>query len=176
MTEKQRYFGKYRGTVAGNDDPENRGRLQVVVPDVLGDVETTWAEACVPLSGAPGVGMGVYVVPPVDAAVWVEFEYGDPNLPVWVGCRYPTASDVPSSAASPGQSADTNIVIQSTGENMILISDDPTSGGITLKSSGGAQIQITDTGITLTSGDGGTTISMTSASVDLNSGALTVMA
>ena len=172
--ESRKYFGKYRGTVTQNIDPEQRGRLQVEIPDVLNLVPSTWAEACVPLSGTVGLPMGVYVVPPVGAAVWVEFEHGDPNLPVWVGCRFPSSSDVPSSA-SEGIPGDANIIIQSMLKHMIMISDIPLEGGITLQSSAGAQIVITDTGITLLSGPGGTSIEMTAAGIDFNSGVLTVL-
>jgi uncharacterized protein involved in type VI secretion and phage assembly len=119
--------------------------------------------------------MGVYVVPPVGAAVWVEFEHGNPNRPIWVGCRFPSSSDVPS-AASEGVPGDANIVIQSLAKHFIMISDVPGEGGITLQSTSGAQIVVSDLGIMLSSGEGGTTITMTEASVDINDGTLTVLA
>jgi uncharacterized protein involved in type VI secretion and phage assembly len=175
VTTHKRYYGKYRGTVTANVDPEQRGRIQVEVPDVLFEIPSTWAESCVPLSGTTGFPMGMYVVPPVDAAVWVEFEHGDPNLPIWVGCRFPSSSDVPS-AATDGVPGDANIIIQSLAKHFIMISDVPGEGGITLQSSSGAQIVVTDIGITLSSGDGGTSIELTEASVDINSGTLTVLA
>jgi hypothetical protein len=175
VSEGKRYFGKFRGTVAENMDPEQRGRIQVYVPDVLFGIQSTWAESCVPLSGMPGFPMGVYVVPPVDAAVWVEFEHGDPNRPIWVGCRFPSSSDVPS-AATDGVPGDANIIIQSLAKHFIMISDVPGEGGITLQSSSGAKIVVTDIGITLSSGDEGTSIELTEASVDINSGTLTVLA
>ena len=53
-TESKRFYGKYRGTVLINVDPELRGRIIATVPDVLGIVPTTWCEACVPLAGPPG--------------------------------------------------------------------------------------------------------------------------
>ena len=56
-----------------------------MVPDVLGLVPSTWAEPCVPLAGPTGPPMGVYLVPPIGAGVWVEFEHGDPDYPIWVG-------------------------------------------------------------------------------------------
>jgi uncharacterized protein involved in type VI secretion and phage assembly len=174
MTESKKYYGKYRGTVVQNLDPEQRGRLQVEVPDVLSLVPSTWAEACVPLSGTLGPPMGVYVVPPVGAAVWVEFEHGDPNLPVWVGCRFANASDVPTAALA-GIPSDPNIIIQSLAQHMIMISDLPGVGGITLQSSTGAQLIVSDTGITLSSGPGGTSILMTDLGIDINTGTLTVL-
>jgi hypothetical protein len=98
MTEEantRQFWGKYRGTVLNNIDPEQRGRLMISVPDVLNLVPSTWAEPCTPLAGPTGPGMGVYLVPPIGAAVWVEFERGDPNYPIWVGCRWGSQSDIP---------------------------------------------------------------------------------
>ena len=76
------FFGKYRGEVAANFDPQGLGRVQVKVPDVLGDGSMAWAMPCLPGAG-PSVGF--FTVPPVGAAVWVEFERGDPDYPIWVG-------------------------------------------------------------------------------------------
>ena len=79
-----RFFGKYRGFVVENQDPELLGRLKVKVPSVLGDqVVTGWALPCLPYGGA--ANQGFLFVPEVDAGVWVEFEEGDLEFPVWVG-------------------------------------------------------------------------------------------
>jgi hypothetical protein len=78
------YYGKYRATVVNNIDPLGQGRLLLTIPDVKGFLPSTWALPCVPSAGAL---MGMYVVPPpIGAGVWVEFEQGDPDYPVWVGC------------------------------------------------------------------------------------------
>lgn len=87
MNPSQRYFGKYRGKVAANVDPEQRGRVQVAVPAVLGDSKLCWAMPCVPYAG-PGVGL--FLLPPRGANVWVEFEGGDPDYPIWTGCFWGT--------------------------------------------------------------------------------------
>ena len=42
------FFGKYRGSVANNIDPQMMGRLQVSVPAVLGEGSLSWAMPCVP--------------------------------------------------------------------------------------------------------------------------------
>ena len=81
------YWGKYRGTVINNIDPLFEGRLLCEVPDVFSFVPSTWAVPCVPLAGPTGPPMGVHLVPPIGAGVWVEFEHGDPDFPIWVGCR-----------------------------------------------------------------------------------------
>ena len=77
------FFGKYRGKVENNIDPMMLGRVQVSVPAVLGSGQLSWAMPCAPFAG-PGVGL--FTVPPVGANVWVEFEAGDPDYPIWSGC------------------------------------------------------------------------------------------
>jgi uncharacterized protein involved in type VI secretion and phage assembly len=80
----RRFYGKYRGLVADNADPEQLGRLRLRVPSVTGpDVVTGWATACVPYGGAADQGM--LFIPEPGAGVWVEFEEGDLEFPIWVG-------------------------------------------------------------------------------------------
>ena len=85
---RKRFFGKYRGSVAVNVDPLEKGRLMLLVPDVLGITPSTWALPCVPMAG-PEMGTS-FMLPPVGASVWVEFEQGDPQKPIWVGCFWDT--------------------------------------------------------------------------------------
>jgi len=81
---ERRFYGKYRGLVVDNADPEQLGRLKVRVPSVLGnDVVTGWAMPCVPYGG--DADQGFLFIPEVDAGVWVEFEEGDLEFPIWVG-------------------------------------------------------------------------------------------
>jgi len=76
------HYGKYRGLVTDNKDPKNLGRLRAKVKEVLGDVETGWALPAVPYAGN---GEGFFTVPPVGAGVWMEFEAGDAERPIWTG-------------------------------------------------------------------------------------------
>lgn len=81
---ERRYYGKYRGFVVDNEDPEQLGRLKLTVPSVLGDeVVTGWAMPCLPYGG--NAGQGFLFIPEIDAGVWVEFEEGDLEFPIWVG-------------------------------------------------------------------------------------------
>ena len=81
---QQRYYGKYRGLVVDNADPEQLGRLKLQIPSVLGEeVVTGWAMPCVPYGG--DANQGFLFIPEVDAGVWVEFEEGDLEFPIWVG-------------------------------------------------------------------------------------------
>jgi len=172
----KQYFGKYQGTVTQNIDPLGRGRLQVTVPDVLGLLPCTWAEACAPLAGPTGPPMGVYMVPPIGAGVWVEFEKGDPSLPIWTGCRWGSRSDVPTLAQA-GLPTSPNIVMQTLGQHTLMISDmapTPATGGIVLKSATNAMIVVNDSGIYISNGKGAT-IQLVGTSIDFNQGALTIL-
>jgi hypothetical protein len=170
------FYGKYRGTVLDNADPLLTGRLVAQVPDVLGETPSNWALPCVP---AAGIQAGVFVVPPLGAQVWVEFEQGDPDYPIWTGGFWGTAGDVPAFAIAPppipgGQ----NIVLQTIGQNMIIVSDalpSPVTGGIVLQSASGASIVVNETGIYLDNGQGATITMLPGGTVDINTGALTVL-
>src|SRR6185503_18541559 len=79
-----RFYGKYRAVVVDNADPENRGRLRLRIPSVLGaDVVSGWALPCLPFGGSSD--QGFFFVPEIDATVWVEFETGNLDYPIWVG-------------------------------------------------------------------------------------------
>lgn len=177
MTEAaatKRFYGKYRGTVVNNVDPEFRGRLMCIVPDVLGPTPSSWCEACTPLAGPTGVPMGTYMVPPIGAGVWVEFEAGDAGKPIWSGCRFGVGD--PPTLALAGNPADPNIAIQSLLQHMIMISDlppSPVTGGIILKSTTGAMIVVNDSGIYISNGKGAV-ITMIGPAIDFNLGAMTI--
>ncbi|MFM0225686.1 phage baseplate assembly protein V [Paraburkholderia dipogonis] len=171
MSSEGKYFGKYRGVVLNNIDPMQMGRVQVEVPDVLGVGLSNWAMACVPFTGKQA---GVFCVPQIGAGVWVEFEQGDVDHPVWVGCFWGSAADVPALALA-GVPASPSIVMQTGMQNALMISDLPgPAGGILLKTATGAFISISEVGITISNGQGAT-IMLTGPTVNINAGALTVM-
>lgn len=92
-----RHFGKHRGFVVDNQDPEQRARVRVRVPSVLGETDSAWAMPCMPFGGLADQGM--MMVPEVDAMVWVEFEAGDVSHPIWTGTSWEAADSVPSEGA-----------------------------------------------------------------------------
>jgi uncharacterized protein involved in type VI secretion and phage assembly len=168
MPEK-RYYGKYRATVLENQDPMVQGRLMLQVPDVLGDMPSTWALPCLP---AAGPQMGVFVLPATGSTVWAEFEQGDPDYPIWTGGFWGSAAEVPplALAAPPGMQ---NILLQTTGQNSLLITDTPgPQGGIVLTSNGGSMLIVNDTGIFITNGTA--SITLIGPQVAVNKTALTV--
>jgi uncharacterized protein involved in type VI secretion and phage assembly len=170
MSDK-RYFGKYRGMVLNNIDPMQMGRLMVQVPDISGLLPSTWAMPCFPVTGKQ---MGVWVLPQIGSGVWVEFEQGNPDYPIWVGCFPGSAADVPALALA-GNPVSPSIVLQTGLQNTVMISDMPgPAGGIMLKTTTGAMISINDVGITISNGKGAV-INMTGPAIDLNAGALTII-
>ena len=173
IEEGPKFWGKYRGTVVNNIDPQQTGRLLVEVPDVLSLAPSSWAVPCIPLAGPTGTPMGAYFVPPIGAGVWVEFEQGDPDHPIWVGCRWGGQNDIPPLAMA-GLPVSPSIVFQTMLQNTLVISDLPgPTGGIMLKSTTGAMILVNELGITITNGQGAT-IMMTGPTVTVNEGALVI--
>ncbi|MBD6618222.1 hypothetical protein FNW02_20945 [Komarekiella sp. 'clone 1'] len=77
------FFGKYRGKVAANKDPLHLGRVQVQVAAVYGEGRVSWAMPSTPYAGKD---IGFFAIPPINTNVWVEFEKGDPDYPIWSGC------------------------------------------------------------------------------------------
>lgn len=166
----QRFYGKYRGTVVNNIDPMQMGRIQVIVPDVSNIMLSSWAMPCAPVGG---IQNGVFTIPIPGSGVWVEFEQGDPDYPIWVGCFWGTPAEVPALArlippVVPG------LVYQTPLQNGIAISDVPgPTGGIMLKSTTGAMIIVNDTGIYIQNGKGASII-MIGPTVTVNQGALVI--
>ena len=165
------FYGKFRGTVVNNIDPEQIGRIQAIVPAVLGLLPSSWAMPCVPVAG---INMGLFTVPPVGSGVWMEFERGDPDYPIWVGGYWGSAAETPvlSHAVPPGISG---ITIQTALKNGLVISDVPgPTGGILIQTTTGAMVSVSDIGIIISNGKGAI-INMTGPTVDINLGALTVV-
>ena len=118
--------------------------------------------------------MGAYFIPQVGSGVWVEFEQGDSDYPIWTGCYYGIAAEVPALALA-GNPASPSIVLQTALQNAVVISDLPgPTGGIMLKSATGATIIVNDTGIYIQNGKGASLI-MTGPTVTINNGALVVV-
>jgi uncharacterized protein involved in type VI secretion and phage assembly len=89
----QRFYGKYRGKVTANKDELRLGRIRATVPAVFGsDRETGWALPAVPYAGK---GVGFFFIPPEKANVWIEFEGGDPDIPIWSGCFWDKGEILP---------------------------------------------------------------------------------
>ena len=161
------YFGKYRGKVENNLDPMQLGRVQVSVPAVLGAGRLSWAMPCAPYAGS---GVGFFAVPQVGTNVWVEFEGGDTDYPIYSGCFW-GVGEVPALPAVPQMK-----VLKTDGITLTL-SDLPGAGGFTLEVGPPVvpmplKLVCNAAGIEIT--NGAASVKLSPASVSLNNGALEV--
>ncbi|MBI3803959.1 MAG: hypothetical protein HY282_09395 [Nitrospirae bacterium] len=142
-----KYWGKYRGFVQENNDPEQLGRLQVKVPSLLADSVTGWAWPAVPYAGA---GIGFFFLPQVGDLVWVEFIEGELDHPVWTGCSWGKPggqSELPPEAL---QSYPQQQVIKTPSGNVIIINDASGSESITIRTAEKCEIVIDRSGQKIT--------------------------
>jgi hypothetical protein len=167
MTTRE-FFGKYRGQVVSNVDPLMQGRVQVSVPAVLGEGRMAWAMPCVPFAG-PGVGF--FAIPPVGANVWVEFEGGDPDYPIWSGCFWGTGE-------APAVPAVAQMKVLKTDGVTLTINDLPGAGGLTIEVGPPVvpmplRLVFNVSGIEISNGSAN--VKLTPVSVSINNGALEVI-
>jgi len=158
-----RFYGKYRGIVTDNLDPQNLGRIRARVPAVMGDQEIGWALPCSPYAGN---GVGFFFVPDVDSKVWIEFEGGNIDAPIWTGGFW-GIGEVPSMPAI----AEVKMIKTTTAT--VKLDDTPGVGGITIETASGMKIVMDSMGIEISYGS--QNIKISSTNISINNGALDVM-
>ncbi|MBL0158375.1 MAG: hypothetical protein IPP47_14920 [Bryobacterales bacterium] len=155
-------FGKFRGVVIDNVDPTAIGRVQVTVPSIDGFFPS-FAMPCSPFAG-PDVGL--CLIPPVGANVWVEFEGGDVSLPIWSGCfwgagEYPAEALVtPPDQVQVLKGTGFKLVANSVGPTGLTIEVSPPMLGRTLR------IVLDDNGIVVSNQDE-MTLKLTQSAIEL---------
>lgn len=154
-------FGKFRGVVTDNRDPNGLGRIRARVPDVTGERETGWALPATPYAGD---GVGLFVLPPSGANVWIEFEGGDSELPIWTGCFWGPGE-------APAEGPDQKCLKTEIGS--IFFDDSSGSQSIVIETTAGMTITIDRSGIEISSGGTGK-IKLSTSQVSINDGALEV--
>jgi len=141
-----RWYGKYSGQVTGNEDPQQQGRVQVIVPAIFGPTLEVWARPCFPY--------GHFYVPAVDSKVWVEFEGGDPQYPIWVGTWYPQGATPPESQVTPPD----NRVIQTASGHTIELDDTEGQPRVTIRHKDNSFVAIDDKGSVVIANKTGSTL------------------
>jgi uncharacterized protein involved in type VI secretion and phage assembly len=169
--DEQSYFGIYQGIVAESPNgPLPLGRICVRVPDLFGDQVIGPAWPCLPFAGDK---LGFFAVPPKDTLVWIMFEMGHPDLPVWMGSFWEEEKEMPALPKGAKQDPDSVVMICTKGGHSILLDDAQSGGGITFKTSGGQKIVINSQSIEIDNGNGAK-IELKNSQVSINSGALEV--
>jgi uncharacterized protein involved in type VI secretion and phage assembly len=156
---RNRFYGKYRGTVTDID--ESTLRIKAKVPAVLQDHETGWCMPCVPYAGKD---VGFVFIPEKGSGVWIEFEGGDVSYPVWTGCYW--RSDEMPSDATPSVKT-----IVTKAKHKILLDDN--EGSITITDDNENKITLDSSGITLERG--GSKVVISDSEVTVNDSSLEVM-
>ncbi len=84
------YLGKFRGLVFANNDPKKMLRIKAIVPAISSE-PLNWALPC---KDYLGKDCGDNILPGEKDGVWIEFEGGDTDFPIYVG-MWAAKDDVP---------------------------------------------------------------------------------
>lgn len=134
------HFGKYRGIVSDVADPNNQCRIRATVPAVLGAHQCGWAMPAAPFAGD---GHGMVMLPKVGSGVWIEFEAGRLDSPIWSGAWW-------ASGERPQPQGDgVRVIVSEKGHKLIL---DDEADALALVHGGGPEIRMTASEIVLTCG------------------------
>ena len=156
--EHSRIYGKYRGTVSDIGDPDKICRIRANVPAVYGETESPWAIPCLPFAGPQH---GLVLLPEVGDGVWIEFEGGDIDRPIWSGCWF--ASD-----QRPSPDGDKARLLATSAWHSILIDED--ADEIKITHPGGAELTMGKSEVKITLGS--SEIKMSTSEISLNSGTI----
>jgi phage baseplate assembly protein gpV len=156
---KNKYFGKYRGFVVDNDDPEQRARLRLTIPTVLGEAQTGWALPCLPSGGL--TDQGLFTVPEIGAQVWAEFEGGNINQPIWTGTFWQQSGDPPAETA---QSPPTSWVLKTPSGHVLQFDDQQDEEQFRLVHPAGAETTVDPNGTVMIRDAQGNTLTLDAAS------------
>jgi hypothetical protein len=154
------YYGKYRGIVTEVADPENRCRIRATVPAVLGEHPCGWAMPALPWAGN---GHGVVMLPAIGSGVWIEFEAGRLNNPIWSGAWW-------AAGQRPEPQGDAVRVIVSEQGHSIVIDDE--ANELVITHGGGPSIKLTSSAIVLACG--GCELRIGTQDISLNGGLVKV--
>jgi hypothetical protein len=160
--EQSRFYGKYRGIVRDIDDPEELGRIRAEVPAVFEDQSSPWSLPAFPFAGQ---GHGLVLLPEVGDGVWIEFEAGDLNRPIWTGCWF-ASGERPEPKTSKAR-----VLVTTAGHKIVLDED---QDEIKIQHPGGAEFTMSSSEIVLKLGL--CELKITQSEINLNNGMVKVTA
>jgi phage baseplate assembly protein gpV len=158
--EQSRFYGKYRGIVSDIDDPDSLCRLRAEVPAIYGDQQSPWALPAFPFAGKDH---GLVLLPEVGDGVWIEFEGGDIDRPIWTGCWF-ASGEQPDPKTSKAR-----VLITTAGHKLVLDEDEDQ---IQILHPGGAEFTMTADEIVLKLGS--CEFKITQDEINLNNGMVKV--
>jgi len=155
---ENQYYGKYRGVVVDNKDPEHLGRVRVWVPSLFpveGDATppadspsvSEWAWPCSPFGGHADQGM--FFVPEKDSKVWVEYEEGNLDSPIWVGVfwsRPGGQTEIPAEAQDMEDNEPKRRVLKTSSGHVMEFNDIEGKESITIRHKDGATLNFDEKG------------------------------
>ena len=150
----EHYYGIYRGTVESVEEGDNLGIISVKIPDVFGPDHTlSRVRPCSPFAGDKH---GFVAIPEPGDGVWIQFEAGKTSLPVWIGFWW-ASGEIPEPKGKLVRS-----FITTKGHKFVLDDD---ADEVTLLHSGGAEMKMTGSDVTITIGNA--SIEMSSSEIKL---------
>ncbi len=152
---KDRYYGKYRGFVTDNQDPDQSGRLRLKVPSVLGDADSGWALPSLPFGGVKD--QGFFVIPEIGAQVWVEFEAGNVDQPIWTGTFWQSKGDAPQESA---KTPPTTRVFKTPAGHVLQFDDEPGKEKFQLIHPAGTKMTVDEKGTVIVADAKGNTLTL----------------
>jgi hypothetical protein len=150
------YFGLYSGVVKDNSDPDKLGRLQVSIPSILPPDEVVQARPVLPY--------GVFLVPEVEALVWIAFEGGRPGLPLWLGVQTVPDTAIAEADADPPEKR----LIKTASGHLIMLTDVGGSEVVEIKDGvNGNSMTLDQNGVKVVDGANGHELVMSSSGATL---------
>jgi hypothetical protein len=158
--DQSHFYGKYRGIVRDIGDDDGLGRIKAEVPAVFEDQLSPWALPAFPFAGK---GHGLVLLPEVGDGVWIEFEAGDLNRPIWTGCWF-ASGERPDPTTSKAR-----VLVTSAGHKIVLDED---QDQIQIQHPGGAEFTMSSSEIVLKIGT--CELKITQSEINLNNGMVKV--
>lgn len=135
--------GLHRGIVVKRDDPLKLGRCKIKVLQLFRDIpenDLPWAWPC--FFGAGNPGSGAFDIPPIGSTVWVQFEMGDPDHPVWMGGWWGAPNGNPETPTEVQKSPPDNKIWKTPSGHKIEMDDSSESQGIRITDNRGNYIKL----------------------------------